>query len=308
MTSGLAVPPGRAPRAKSSVRCLAGIFAIAAALCPLSFDSAVADQARPPPERVVSINLCADQYLAVLARRDQIAALSPSAHDAALSFFAEQLKGLPVIRDDAESVLKLNPDLVLASAFNKPQTLALLRAQGLNVVVIPPVRELRDIAAATRRLARIFGREEAGDALARELENLLRRTKQIAGAGERITALYYQNGGYASGPASYIGMMLSHLGLKNLAGMERQTIAVLALESVVARPPDVLIVSDQALKSDNQGAVLLNHPALEKVLKGKPRIVIPMRETICPGPVLLAALNRLSGQIRKAVQPARATE
>ena len=38
------------------------------------------------PRRIVSINLCADQYLLALADRDQIVGLSQWAHNPAMSF------------------------------------------------------------------------------------------------------------------------------------------------------------------------------------------------------------------------------
>ena len=250
------------------------------------------------PRRVVSINLCADQYLAVLAERGQIVGLSPLAHDPSISFFAERLKGLPAIRDDAESVLMLQPDLVIASVYNKPQTLRLLRAQGLNIFVLPAVRKLEDIAEHIVRLAGVLGRDGEGAALAANLHQVMARTKNAATASAFRKVLYYQRGGYASGRGSYIGMMLHHLGLINIAGQRGQVISSLPLESVVAHPPDLLIVSDQVHRSDNQGATLLNHPALARILKRKSRLIIPMRETICPGPVLNAALSDMAAQIR----------
>ncbi|MGI9385840.1 MAG: ABC transporter substrate-binding protein [Methyloligellaceae bacterium] len=273
----------------------------------LAFAAAVAQRAdagsRPAPSRVVSINLCADQYLAVLAGRDQIAALSPSAHNKSLSFFADRLKGIPAIRDDAESVLTLRPDLVIASAFSSPQTMQLLRAQGLTVFVLPAVRSLADIREQIGRLAAVLGRESKGMALIDNLDRVLEHTKDTAGKTGRTTALYYQRGGYASGPGSYIGMILSHLGLQNLIRSEAQSIAVLPLESVIVNPPDLLIVSDQVLRSDNQGAVLLNHPALLKLVARTPRIVVPMRETICPGPSVQYSLSTLSKHVKSAMEP-----
>ena len=53
--------------------------------------------AAPPsnkaPQRIVSLNLCADQYLLALADRDQIAGLTRNAIDPDMSAAAAQAKG-----------------------------------------------------------------------------------------------------------------------------------------------------------------------------------------------------------------------
>jgi iron complex transport system substrate-binding protein len=48
-------------------------------------------------QRVVSLNLCTDQMLVLLAP-EKVAALSPLARDPALSFVAPQAANLPIVR------------------------------------------------------------------------------------------------------------------------------------------------------------------------------------------------------------------
>src|SRR3712207_9455612 len=55
-----------------------------------------AAEAQPRPQKVTSLNLCADQLLLALADRQQIASLSRLARDASISFMAEQAAGLPL--------------------------------------------------------------------------------------------------------------------------------------------------------------------------------------------------------------------
>ena len=79
-------------------------------------------------DRVVSLNLCTDQMLVLLAP-EKVAALSPLARDPALSFVAPQAEHLPVVRASAEAVLRLHPDLVLAAPYGAQTTLALLQQE-----------------------------------------------------------------------------------------------------------------------------------------------------------------------------------
>src|SRR5690349_18355271 len=75
------------------------------------FTRAVAQTA--PPQRVVSFNICADQLVVALADPAQIAGLSPYAVDPTLSAVAEEARAFRRIEWQAESIVPLNPDLVL---------------------------------------------------------------------------------------------------------------------------------------------------------------------------------------------------
>jgi len=87
---------------------------LSSSLAALFFALALAAPAAAAPQRVVSLNLCADQFLVLVLPRERIAALSPLAEDPTLSAVAEQARGLPRVRPAAEAVLPLKPDLAVA--------------------------------------------------------------------------------------------------------------------------------------------------------------------------------------------------
>src|SRR5690554_3799563 len=89
------------------------------------------------PERIVSLNLCVDQYLLALADRDQIAALTQFARDPEVSAAAAHAEGFHQIRGAAEEVVQLNPDLVLGGSLTRRDTRNLLRRMGYRVVDVP---------------------------------------------------------------------------------------------------------------------------------------------------------------------------
>ena len=106
-------------------------------------------------DRVVSLNLCADQMLLLLAPEKAVA-LSPLARDPTLSFVAERAARFPVVRPSAEAVLRLHPDLVLAGEFGAQTTLALLEGSGLRVVRAGLPQSFDAIRAETRKLAGVI--------------------------------------------------------------------------------------------------------------------------------------------------------
>ncbi len=251
-------------------------------------------------KRIVSINLCADQFLLALADRKQILALSPSAHNSALSFYADKAKGIARIRDKTESVLTLKPDLVFASAYNKRQTINFLRRQGIPVFIIPPIGTFKDVREKILHVAKTIGQEARGINLAQKFDKTLEVTRSQE-TGNTRTALYYQRAGYVTGRESLIGALLNHLGLRNQAHkLGVRTVSYVPIERVIAFPPDLLVVSDWAERRDDQGGAMFSHPALVHALPLFKRIILPVRETVCPGPSLLFALERLAMKVRMA--------
>src|ERR1700733_5645716 len=113
-------------------------------------------QAHATPSHVVSLNLCTDILLVQLAP-EHIAALSPLARDAALSVVAAEAARLPWVRPDAEAVLRLRPDLVLAGEYGAQAAVGLLRERGVRVVAIPEPTNFADITVEVEAAAGALG-------------------------------------------------------------------------------------------------------------------------------------------------------
>src|SRR5271167_4285313 len=69
--------------------------------------------------RVASMNLCTDQLLLPLADPAQIVGLSRYSRDARQSFAAADARHYPILSGGAEDILVLEPDVVVASLFDK---------------------------------------------------------------------------------------------------------------------------------------------------------------------------------------------
>lgn len=272
--------------------------ALAAAL---TLDRTQAGPPEPAPvKRIVSINLCADQYLLALAAPGQILALSPFAADPSLSFLASRAKGIRRVRDDAESVLLLKPDLVVASAYNSRAALDVLRRHGVDVLMLSHPERLEEVAAQIERVAAAIGRRAEGERLLRRYRRALMRAKGVAPTG--LSALYYDRGGYVLGTRTLVAELMAHVGLENAARRLGVTAAApVSVESVLFTRPDLLIVPGQAGAID-QGLALLRHPALARLYPREKRIVLPGRLTVCPGPSVIAALDTLVTEILRVVR------
>ena len=81
------------------------------------------------PQRIVSINLCADQLVLALADRGQIAGLTKNAIDAEMSGEAAKAHGIPLLSNSAEQILAIEPDLIVGMPASRSAALRALPQQ-----------------------------------------------------------------------------------------------------------------------------------------------------------------------------------
>ncbi|MCG2841611.1 ABC transporter substrate-binding protein [Sandaracinobacter sp. RS1-74] len=251
--------------------------------------------AAPPkrPQRIVSLNLCADQYLLALADPGQIAALTRFARDPQMSAEAEKAAHVPISRGSAEEVLALRPDLIIASPFRRRETMAQLRGREIATVDLPSAESYADIVAQVRQIAAAVGYPERGEALVAQMDRRLAAVPRDGGAG--ATAAYYQRRGYLTGTGTLVDEMLRRVGLRNLAErLGKPSLARIGLEEMARARPDYLIVESASEHVIDQGTEMLHHPILADI----PRIRIPQAWTVCGGPAYADAVASLSAQLK----------
>ncbi len=103
------------------------------------------------PQRIVSINLCADQLVLALADRSQIAGLTKNATDREMSGEAAAARGLPLLSNSAEQILAIEPDLIVGMPASRSTALAALPAEMLRCSTwTPPTRSMKSICRSVR--------------------------------------------------------------------------------------------------------------------------------------------------------------
>ncbi len=232
------------------------------------------------PERVVSLNLCTDQMLVLLAP-EKVLALSPLARDPALSFVAVQAAHLPVVRASAEAVLRLHPDLILAAPYGAQTALALLHQEGIPIQRVDLPQDFAGIRRMTRTLAASLGAPERGAALLASMDATLAALPRQDGGRH---ALVWEPRGFTAGPGSLMDAVLHAAGLENASNGRR-----LGLEQLLRHPPDLLVVPS-APDYPSLATDLLDHASLA----GLPRRAIPAALTICAGPFTADAAAMLA--------------
>jgi iron complex transport system substrate-binding protein len=184
-------------------------------------------------QRVVSLNLCADILLLLLAP-ERIAGLTPLAADPTLNPLAAQASAHPVIRAEIEHVVVARPDLVLAGPWGARATLARLEARGVRVERLPAANGFAAIRALTRRAGAVLGARARAEALVAAMDAAL-----APPAEPRGTALLWQPRGFAPGRGTLADDALRAAGYANAA--PHDGFGHVGLEALLAAPPGMLL-------------------------------------------------------------------
>ncbi len=223
---------------------------------------------------VVSLNLCTDQLLVLLAP-ERVAGLEFLARDPSLSFVAAEAVHLPAVRADAEAVLLLHPDLVLAGKYGAQTTVALLRQHGVRVVQFDQPQNFGTIEAQVAQLAHLLGADARGAALVAMMRARLAALPHVA----RGRAVFWEAGGWTAGPGSLEDAVLRASGWRDAGTGGR-----IGLEGLLREKPD-LLVTEAAPDYPSIATDLAWHPAL----RGLARRSVPPALLICGGPFSVRA-------------------
>ena len=175
------------------------------------------------PARVVSLNLCTDEYLLLTARPGQIASISRLGADEQESPLARQARGLATNSGRLSEVIEQRPDLVLTMGHD-PQGVALAARLRIRLIALPYPTSPAAVVAQVQQVAALVGNTPAGTAFA-----------------ARVAALT------ASAPKARPGLMIGGSGLApamdglaagwlRLAGIAQQQVVHGAFGGVVVHP------------------------------------------------------------------------
>ena len=197
-----------------------------------------------PPLRVVSLSptlsetVCALQACARLVGTDRY------------SNWPQSLQGLPKLGglDDTqiERLVALKPDLVLAAVSTR--AVDRLEALGLPVLALEP-RQWADTQRTILRVAQALGEPAAGPVLVAQVRERIAAAAANVPARLRGKSVYFEVAStpFAAGEASFVGELLSSLGLVNIVPATLGPFPQLNPEFVLRAQPDLVMASAEEL-------------------------------------------------------------
>lgn len=254
------------------------------------------------PQRIVSLDYCADQYVLRLADRQRILAVSPDAQRD-FSYMRKRAAGLPTVRPVAEDVIVLKPDLVVRSYGGGPQAAAMFARAGVPVHGVGWAEDFPAILLTIRSTAKALGAAKEGERVAAEMRRRLKALwpTRTQGHPARRSALYMTPAGVTSGPGSLIHEMLVAAGLDNFQA--RPGWRTLPLERLAYEQPDLIAAAFfQSLTNHPSGWSPSRHPVAQSQLAERNVVPIKGAWTACGAWFLMDAVESLA---RAAGAPGR---
>ena len=280
--------------ARIRLRRAAAAFALAWLLGGCGHGPNAPDIGDRQPQRIVSLDYCADQYVLRFADRERILAVSPDAQRD-FSYMRKRAAGLPTVRPVAEDVIVLQPDLVVRSYGGGPQAPAMFARAGVPVHGVGWAEDFPAILLTIRNTAKALGAAEEGDRVAAEVRRRLEALwpTQTQGHPARRSALYMTPAGVTSGPGSLIHEMLVAAGLDNFQA--RPGWRTLPLERLAYEQPNLIAAAFfQSLTNHPSGWSPSRHPVAQTQLAERDVVPIKGAWTACGAWFLMDAVESLA--------------
>jgi len=257
------------------MRAFASLSAISFALAAAGADAA--------PRRVASLNLCTDELVLMLGQPGQIVSVTHLAQSAAETPLWRRARRYARNDGSLLSVAPMRPDLVVSMGGGVRDRLRIAGRLGIRTLDLPFARSIADVEESVRRVATALGRPRAGAALLRRIA-ALKAARPAAGAD----TIWIGGGGRTVSAQGLEAQWMALAGLRQRA-MRGDRVS---LQTLLARPPAVLLRSDYRQGQYSSGQRWLTHPAARRPSRARV-IATDGRLWTCMGPLLVGEIVRL---------------
>jgi iron complex transport system substrate-binding protein len=202
---------------------------------------------------------------------------------------------------DTETLVTLQPDLVLAAEINPAEQIQNLEKLGLKVFYLNNPKELEGMYENLRIVARLVGHEEDAKTL---IEGLQARVaaidEKVTNVAERPLVFYELDGTdpnapWTSGPGTFIDLLLDKAGGTNLGNTLNDAWVQISVEELISQNPDVILLGDYTYGGVTPEDVIAR-PGWEAIAAVQNQRVYPFDDNLVsrPGPRMVDGLEALA--------------
>ncbi len=276
-------------------RAFAAILAITTLLVQ-AVAPALANDGGAKPQRIVSINLCLDQLVLMLADPSHIQSVTFLSLDPAYSFMHEEAANVPVINHGAtEEILPLQPDLVLAGQYSSTFAASMLTRTGYRVETFGIPGTFEEVRAHIRKVGEMLGEGEKAEAMVAEMDATIASIEIGPDDGAPVAAVYLPNG-FTVGPGTFYHEAMVAAGLHNMAeDVGISYWAYMSMEHLLLAKPEIIVSGGFDPKRPSIAEAVVAHPAMRKSGATARILEVPARTWDCAGPMNAEAAKILAG-------------
>lgn len=158
---------------------------------------------------IVSLDLCADQWVLGLTHREEIHSISYLAQDKELSYLAAQAQGLPTHSGTLENFLDPSIKIIIGYEPISIPVKKLCRKRGILLIELSYPQSFDELKKQILLLTRLFHKEPQGEKWIRQLASFKKDPS-------RGTAVFYGTQGLSPGNHTLFNDILNAAGYDNL--------------------------------------------------------------------------------------------
>ena len=217
-------------------------FSLAAFAAPVTVtdDRGVAVVFDKPPQRVVSLLPSLTESVCALGKCGALVGIDR------FSNWPKSIQGLPKLGGmgdvNIERIVQLKPDVVLLEKASP--VIARLNGLGIRAFALD-IKSMSDEERALQKLDVVFGTSESARVWNQIQKEIMRANKQLSLLQKNIRVYFEVNPApFAAGRTSFIGEILTQLGLINIIPESLGSFPKINPEFVVQAKPEVILLSD----------------------------------------------------------------
>jgi iron complex transport system substrate-binding protein len=262
-----------------------------------------------PAQQIVSIAPSNTEILFAVGAGDQVVARD------AFSDYPEEVQAVTDIGGgwgeiDTETIISLEPDLILAAEINAPEQVQSLEDLGLTVFYLGNPADLDGLYENLRVVAQISGHEDQVEDLIMGLKDRVSAVEGKISQVEGRPLVFYEldgtdsNAPWTSGPGTFIDMLISMAGGTNLGNVLDGAWAQISVEQLVAQDPDIVLLGDYIWGGVTPEDVAAR-PGWETIAAVQDGQVYPFDDNLVsrPGPRMVAGLEELAKLLHPELFP-----
>jgi len=214
-------------------------------------------QSETYPQRIVSLSPSTTETLFAIGAGGQVVGVTSYCNFPEEASTREIIGGFSPKTISIETIISLNPDLVIAGVSAHQPIADTLKEAGIPVLSIEP-KSVDDVRSVIEELGIITGHEEEGEALSLEIQNRIEavQDKLAKMEGDRLRVFYevWDAPLMTAGPESFTGQMITYAGGINIFSDVQGDYPQVSSEELVSRNPQAIISSEthgEKLNSEN---------------------------------------------------------
>ena len=193
-----------------------------------------------PPQRVISLLPSLTESVCALGKCSALVGVDR------FSNWPKSIQGLPRLGGmgdvNIERIIQLKPDVVLLEKASP--VIARLNGLGIKTVALD-IQSMGDEERALKKLDTVLGTTESGRVWNQIQQEIMRANKQLPSRDKNIQVYFEVNPApYAAGRNSFIGEILTQLGLVNIIPESLGPFPKINPEFVVQAKPDVILLTE----------------------------------------------------------------